>query len=87
MIATCQPTATGWNAGLPPAERSGSLRRIDDIVSELLTGYAELLPGNAPATEIGAPQAQGDSIPPIHAAQIQIAAHAHPAEMMLAGEC
>jgi hypothetical protein len=73
MIATCQPTATGWNAGLPPAERSGSLRRIDDIVSELLAGYPL-------AVQAGAAQSRGDSLPPIHAAG------ASPAEMMLVGQ-
>ncbi|HEY1785450.1 MAG TPA: hypothetical protein VGG30_07870 [Pirellulales bacterium] len=39
MIAPFQSTAAEWSAGSLPPERSGSLRRIDDIVSELLAGY------------------------------------------------
>jgi len=50
MIAICQPTPAEWNGGPPVAQRTGSLRRIDDILSELLAGYAEPVTGYAEPT-------------------------------------
>ncbi|HEX4141980.1 MAG TPA: hypothetical protein VHY91_00385 [Pirellulales bacterium] len=59
MIAICQPTA-GSSAGSRAPERSGSLRRIDEIVSELLAGY----PLAAAASALLAPE--GDAAPPVN---------------------
>jgi hypothetical protein len=80
MIAICQPTATQWSPGTVPPEwngppeRTGSLRRIDEIVNELLARYPH-------AVETSMPESRGAGLLPV-----SIAANASSAEMMLVAE-
>jgi hypothetical protein len=59
MIAISQPLK---NQIVDAPPRNGSLRRIDDILAELLAGYAEIKPvalndpGSAPAGTVALPE-------------------------------
>ena len=78
MIAICQPASAQWEAELPAIPRSGSLRRIDDIVNELLAGYA--LAGQAPAATDTRPEHLG--LP----AGVSPQVHGSPIEMSVVSE-
>jgi hypothetical protein len=53
MIAICPPMSVEWGADPSAAGRIGSLRRIDDIVNELLAGYALAQPHTGVASPLG----------------------------------
>jgi hypothetical protein len=49
MIAICPPAEAQWNGMPATPARTGSLRRIDEIVNELMAGYS--LPADDSRTE------------------------------------